>query len=248
MKFNKLISNIWSLLYNYLPFKYWLFVSLPFLLLFYQELFSRKIQSRESPSNRGYEFKKEKIIKLRIIDICSNSRTRSIANRISRKYVWNERIRGEATMGFIVRMTRKLEVVTNGWQRALHTRFGHGSTFLFLPVAAAANGTFTASWSSSPRVSRYGGGGKERRGEAIPEADSRGRAPFDTGKERKCRIRGSSGELPPSFEIEEEGDDDSTLPPPFFFPLSSHHRSSIIIPSLAPMVNHSTMISMISTN
>lgn len=121
-------------------------------------------------------------------------------------------------MGFIVRMTRKLEVVTNGWQRALHTRFGHGSTFLFLPVAAAANGTFTASWSSSPRVSRYGGGGKERRGEAIPEADSRGRAPFDTGKERKCRIRGSSGELPPSFEIEEEGDDDSTLPPPFFFP------------------------------
>lgn len=166
MKFNKLISNIWSLLYNYLPFKYWLFVSLPFLLLFYQELFSRKIQSRESPSNRGYEFKKEKIIKLRIIDICSNSRTRSIANRISRKYVWNERIRGEATMGFIVRMTRKLEVVTNGWQRALHTRFGHGSTFLFLPVAAAANGTFTASWSSSPRVSRHGGGakGEARRG------------------------------------------------------------------------------------
>lgn len=56
------------------------------LLLFYQELFSRKIQSRESSSNRGYEFKKEKIIKLRIIDICSNSRIRSITNRVSRTF------------------------------------------------------------------------------------------------------------------------------------------------------------------
>lgn len=55
-------------------------------------------------------------------------------------------------------------------QRALHTRFGHGSTFLFSPVAAAANGTFTASWSSSPRVSRRRmgrarGGGEGGRGE-----------------------------------------------------------------------------------
>lgn len=123
-------------------------------------------------------------------------------------------------------------------QRALHTRFGHGSTFLFSPVAAAANGTFTASWSSSPRVSRHRGGGRRgeaRRGEAIPEVDSRGRAPFDTGKERKCQIRGSAAVRRGFVRNRGRGDDDSTPPrslsSSFFLLLL---RSSIIIPSLAP--------------
>lgn len=80
---------------------------------------------------------------------------------------------GKESKWFVVR--RQWGFAVYGWpgnwkswrtagQRALHTRFGHGSTFLFSPVAAAANGTFTASWSSSPRVSRHRGGG--RRGEA----------------------------------------------------------------------------------
>lgn len=125
-------------------------------------------------------------------------------------------------------------------QRALHTRFGHGSTFLFSPVAAAANSTFTASWSSSPRVSRRrmgrargGEGGRgTRRGEAIPEVDSRGRAPFDTGNERKCQIRGSRGEPRLRSKSRNDGDDDSNpSPPPFFFSFSS--SSSIIVPCLA---------------
>lgn len=149
---------------------------------------------------------------------------------------------GKDSKWFVVR--RQWGFAVYGWpgnwkswrtagQRALHTRFGHGSTFLFSPVAAAANGTFTASWSSSPRVSRHRGGG--RRGEAIPEVDSRGRAPFDTGKERKCQIRGSAAVRRGFVRNRGRGDDDSTPPrslsSSFFLLLL---RSSIIIPSLAP--------------
>lgn len=79
------------------------------------------------------------------------------------------------------------------------------------------------------------GGGEARRGEAIPEVDSRGRAPFDTGKERKCQIRGSAAVRRGFVRNRGRGDDDSTPPrslsSSFFLLLL---RSSIIIPSLAP--------------
>lgn len=151
---------------------------------------------------------------------------------------------GKDSKWFVVR--RQWGFAVYGWpgnwkswrtagQRALHTRFGHGSTFLFSPVAAAANGTFTASWSSSPRVSRHRGGG--RRGEAR-RGNSRSRFT------RSCTFRYGEGTKVSDSRIcrgEARLRSKSRKrrrwlnPSPFsllFF--SSHLRSSIIIPSLAP--------------
>lgn len=71
------------------------------------------------------------------------------------------------------------------------------------------------------------GGGEARRGEAIPEVDSRGRAPFDTGKERKCQIRGSAAVRRGFVRNRGRGDDDST-PSPFALLLFFSSPSPII--------------------
>lgn len=124
-------------------------------------------------------------------------------------------------------------------QRALHTRFGHGSTFLFSPVAAAANGTFTASWSSSPRVSRHRGGG--RRGEAR-RGNSRSRftrsCTFRYGEGTKVsdsRICRGEARLRSKSRKRRRWLNPSPFSLLLFFSSPSPHlRSSIIIPSLAP--------------
>lgn len=92
-------------------------------------------------------------------------------------------------------------------QRALHTRFGHGSTFLFSPVAAAANGTFTASWSSSPRVSRRRMGRAGGRGDEARRGNSRSRftrsCTFRYGERTKVSDSRIPRRATASFEIEE---------------------------------------------
>lgn len=126
--------------------------------------------------------------------------------------------RGEATMGlYCLRMTRKLEVVTNELANERYTpALVTARLFFFrrlqrlLTVHSRPRGPvhhvfLDAGWGER-------GGGGTRRGEAIPEVDSRGRAPFDTGNERKCQIRGSRGEPRLRSKSRNDGDDDSTPP------------------------------------
>lgn len=136
--------------------------------------------------------------------------------------------RGEATMGlYCLRMTRKLEVVTNELANERYTlALVTARLFFFrrlqrlLTVHSRPRGPvhhvfLDAGWGE--RGGEEGGRGT-RRGEAIPEVDSRGRAPFDTGNERKCQIRGSRGEPRLRSKSRNDGDDDSNpSPPPFFF-------------------------------
>lgn len=137
--------------------------------------------------------------------------------------------------GVTVRMTRKLEVVTNGWQRAYTPALVTARLFFFLPVAAATNGTFTASWSSSPRVSRHRGGGGRRARQfqkSIHEV-------VHLSIHGKTKVSADARARLPSFEIEEQAT--MTHPSLFLFFPSPLLESLIDNPASHPhpAVNHS---------